>query len=109
MASIAYLDLIIGGMVTLTMLIAVPLLLSESGGCAGASCARHSPRVISHGVGRPGTICCGWVSDPGLVLLLKGNRKAVSEILLRDGLGGDAEYARTSGWIVGTVLCWKRS
>src|SRR5271154_3903133 len=32
MASIAYLDLIIGGMVTLTMIIAVPLLLSDSGG-----------------------------------------------------------------------------
>src|ERR1700729_2035589 len=32
MASIAYLDLIIGGMVTLTMIIAVPLLLNDSGG-----------------------------------------------------------------------------
>jgi Na+/proline symporter len=99
MASIAYLDLIIGGMVTLTMMVAVPLLLSDTGGCGVVRQtlpASHFTLLGDQGL----SVAMGLLIPT--MLLLVGNQGMYQKFFSARS-EKDAKYA-VFGWIVGTVL-----
>ncbi len=99
MASIAYLDLIIGGMVTLTMMVAVPLLLSDTGGW---SVVRQTlPASHFTVLGDQGLSVAMGLLIPTMLLLV-GNQGMYQKFFSARS-EKDAKYA-VFGWIVGTVL-----
>lgn len=99
MASIAYLDVIIGGLVTVIVAIAVPMLLTKAGGFDGL----HAALPASHftvfgdiGAGRAfGTLL------PTMLLLI-GNQGMYQKFFSARS-ERDAKIA-VGGWIVGTVM-----
>jgi SSS family solute:Na+ symporter/sodium/proline symporter len=99
MASIAYLDLIIGGMVTLTMMIAVPLLLSDSGGWS--TVRQTLPASHFTMLGDQGLSFAMGLLIPTMLLLV-GNQGMYQKFFSARS-EKDAKYA-VFGWIVGTVL-----
>jgi SSS family solute:Na+ symporter/sodium/proline symporter len=98
MASIAYLDLIIGSLVTLTVIIAVPILLSRVGGWS----------VVIHSLPKTHFEAFGNYTVPGAfalalptLLLLVGNQGMYQKFFSAK-TEGDARKS-VIGWIIGTV------
>ncbi len=99
MASIAYLDLVIGSMVTLTAVIAVPILLVHVGGwkaVRGALPATHFEVLGNYTLG--GAI---GLALPTMLLLI-GNQGMYQKFFSAKS-EGDAKKS-VIGWIAGTVL-----
>src|SRR5271154_2926474 len=99
MASIAYLDVVIGGLVTVIVIIAVPMLLTKAGGFAGLHAALPASHFTVFGDGGParafGTLL------PTMLLLI-GNQGMYQKFFSARS-ERDAKIA-VGGWIVGTVL-----
>src|SRR5712671_6749251 len=99
MASIAYLDLVIGGLVTIIVAIAVPLLLNEAGGWSEVRRAlppSHFTVLGDVGFSR----ALGFLLPS--MLLLVGNQGMYQKFFSARS-EKDAKYA-VLGWIVGTLL-----
>ncbi len=99
MASIAYLDLLIGGMVTLTMIIAVPVLLHHAGGVSHVVAAlppSHFTILGTFGLGK-----ALGLALPTMLLLI-GNQGMYQKFFSARS-ESDAKKS-VVGWIVGTVL-----
>jgi SSS family solute:Na+ symporter len=99
MASIAYTDLIIGSMVTVIVVIAVPVLLARAGGWAQV--AARLPAAHFQLLGNV-TIwhALGWLLPT--MLLLVGNQSMYQKFFSARS-ENDARYA-VYGWIAGTLL-----
>jgi SSS family solute:Na+ symporter/sodium/proline symporter len=98
MASIAYLDLIIGGLVTITVAIAVPLLLNKAGGWD----AVHAALPASHFTALGGdSFAKAAATLLPTMLLLIGNQGMYQKFFSARS-ERDARIA-VGGWIVGTV------
>ena len=99
MASIAYLDVVIGGLVTLIVAIAVPLLLERAGGWSGVRHALPASHFTVLGDG-------GFAKAAGTLLptmlLLIGNQGMYQKFFSARS-ERDARIA-VGGWIVGTVF-----
>jgi solute:Na+ symporter, SSS family len=99
MASIAYLDVIIGGLVTVIVAIAVPMLLTKAGGFSGLHAALPASHFTVFGDAGParafGTLL------PTMLLLI-GNQGMYQKFFSARS-ERDAKIA-VGGWIVGTVL-----
>ena len=99
MASVAYLDRIIGGLVTATVLMAVPLLLSSVGGVEGLHAALPADRFTVFGPMTPdqalGLLLLG-------MLLLIGNQGMYQKFFSARS-ERDAQLA-VWGWIIGTLV-----
>jgi solute:Na+ symporter, SSS family len=99
MASIAYLDVIIGGLVTVIVAIAVPMLLTKAGGFDGLRAALPASHFTVFGDAGParafGTLL------PTMLLLI-GNQGMYQKFFSARS-ERDAKIA-VGGWIVGTVL-----
>jgi SSS family solute:Na+ symporter len=99
MASIAYLDVIIGGLVTVIVAIAVPMLLTKAGGFDGLHAALPASHFTVFGDAGParafGTLL------PTMLLLI-GNQGMYQKFFSARS-ERDAKIA-VGGWIVGTVL-----
>ena len=100
MASIAYLDLVIGGLVTVIVAIAVPLLLSRAGGWSEVQ--RALPPSHFTVLGDVGLVEGGWDFLLPTMLLLIGNQGMYQKFFSARS-EKDAKIA-VAGWIVGTVL-----
>ncbi len=99
MASIAYLDLVIGGMVSLTLIIAVPLALNSAGGWSsvrGALPDSHFTVLGDVGLSQ----ALGFLIPT--MLLLVGNQGMYQKFFSARS-ERDANFA-VAGWIVGTVV-----
>ncbi len=99
MASVAYLDLIIGGMVTLTMMVAVPLLLNDSGGWSSVQQALPASHFTVMG-GKSLSFAFGLLIPT--MLLLVGNQGMYQKFFSARS-EKDAKIA-VFGWIIGTIL-----
>lgn len=99
MASIAYLDLVIGSMVMLTMLIATPLLLENSGGWA--TVRAHLPPSHFQVLGDYDIWGALGLALPTMLLLI-GNQGMYQKFFSARS-EGDAKKS-VLGWIVGTVI-----
>jgi SSS family solute:Na+ symporter/sodium/proline symporter len=99
MASVAYLDLIIGAMVTLTMMIAVPLLLSDSGGWDAVQHALPASHFTVLG-NKSVSFAFGLLIPT--MLLLVGNQGMYQKFFSARS-EKDAKIA-VFGWIIGTIL-----
>ena len=100
MASVAYLDLIIGLLVTVIMLVSLPILLARAGGWSAVHA--RCRRIISPLSGRSaGSHCLGFL----LPTHAPADRQSghVSEIFLRP-VGEETRAYAVFGWIVGTVV-----
>lgn len=99
MASIAYLDLVIGSLVSVTLIFAVPILLNHAGGWAGV----RSTLPASHFtvLGDVGLSAAAGTLLPTMLLLV-GNQ-GVYQKFFSARSERDAKYA-VFGWIVGTLL-----
>lgn len=99
MASIAYLDVVIGGLVTLIVMIAVPMLLTRAGGWAGVHAALPASHFTILGGGSfskaAGTLL------PTMLLLI-GNQGMYQKFFSARS-ERDAKIA-VGGWIVGTLV-----
>jgi solute:Na+ symporter, SSS family len=99
MASVAYLDLIIGVLVTIIMLISLPLLLTRTGGWEAVHAALPADRFTVFGQ-------LGWVHCLGYMLptmlLLLGNQGMYQKFFSARS-ERDARRA-VFGWIAGTVV-----
>jgi SSS family solute:Na+ symporter/sodium/proline symporter len=99
MASIAYLDVVIGGLVTIIVAIAVPLLLHRAGGWSGVTQALPASHFTVLGDG-------GFAKAAGTLLptmlLLIGNQGMYQKFFSARS-ERDAKIA-VGGWIVGTVI-----
>jgi SSS family solute:Na+ symporter/sodium/proline symporter len=99
MASIAYLDVVIGGLVTLIVAISVPLLLSRAGGWSEV---RHAlPESHFTMLGDGGLSKAAGTLLPTMLLLI-GNQGMYQKFFSARS-EKDAKIA-VAGWIVGTVL-----
>jgi len=99
MASVAYLDLVIGSLVTLTMIVALPLLLSRAGGWTVVrSTLPPSHFTVLGDVGLSAAM--GFLLPT--MLLLIGNQ-GVYQKFFSARSEKDAKFA-IAGWIVGTLL-----
>jgi solute:Na+ symporter, SSS family len=99
MASVAYLDLVIGGMVTMIVIIAVPLLLAHAGGWAAVR--RNLPESHFQVLGDVTlTQALGFLLPT--MLLLIGNQGMYQKFFSARS-ERDASRAVT-GWIIGTLL-----
>lgn len=99
MASIAYLDLLIGGLVTVIVVIAVPMLLTSGGGWAQVRAnlpASHFEILGNLSVAQ----ALGYLLPT--MLLLVGNQGMYQKFFSARS-ERDAKFA-VGGWIVGTVL-----
>jgi SSS family solute:Na+ symporter len=99
MASIAYLDLVIGGMVTITLIIAIPLALNAAGGWSTVRQtlpASHFTVLGDVGLSK----ALGFLIPT--MLLLVGNQGMYQKFFSARS-EKDARYA-VFGWIVGTVV-----
>ncbi|MBV9763113.1 MAG: sodium:solute symporter family protein [Acidobacteriaceae bacterium] len=99
MASIAYLDLVIGSMVTLTVIVAVPILLARVGGWQTVRAAlppTHFQMVGDYGLGN-----AIGLALPTMLLLI-GNQGMYQKFFS----ARSESDARKSvvGWIIGTVI-----
>lgn len=99
MASIAYLDLIIGSMVTLTVVVAVPILLSRVGGW---STVVHALPPSHFRVLGDQTLKDAVALALPTMLLLIGNQGMYQKFFSARS-EKDAKYA-VIGWIIGTVV-----
>jgi solute:Na+ symporter, SSS family len=99
MASIAYLDVIIGGLVTAIVAIAVPLLLSRAGGWSGVTAALPASHFTVLG---DGTFAKAAGTLLPTMLLLIGNQGMYQKFFSARS-ERDAKIA-VGGWIVGTVI-----
>ena len=99
MASVAYLDLVIGAMVTLTLVVAVPLLLQDSGGWAAVRQALPPSHFTL--LGDVGLSQAMGFLIPTLLLLV-GNQGMYQKFFSARS-EQDAKYA-VFGWIAGTLL-----
>ncbi len=99
MASIAYLDVVIGGLVTAIVMIAVPLLLDRAGGWSGVRSALPASHFTVLGTG-------GFAQAAGTLLptmlLLIGNQGMYQKFFSARS-ERDARIA-VGGWIIGTVV-----
>jgi Na+/proline symporter len=99
MASIAYLDVVIGGLVTIIVAISVPLLLHRAGGWDGVRAAlpaSHFTALGDAGLGKAaGTLL------PTMLLLI-GNQGMYQKFFSARS-ERDAKIA-VGGWIIGTVM-----
>ncbi len=99
MASIAYLDLLIGSMVTVTSLVAVPVLLHRVGGW---TTVRHLlPRTHFEALGNYSLAGALGLALPTMLLLI-GNQGMYQKFFSAKS-AGDARKS-VIGWIVGTVV-----
>jgi Na+/proline symporter len=99
MASIAYLDLVIGGLVTIIVTIAVPLILSDAGGWSEVRRtlpASHFTLLGDVGLSK----ALGFLIPT--MLLLVGNQGMYQKFFSARS-EKDAKYA-VAGWIVGTLF-----
>ncbi len=99
MASIAYLDVIIGSMVTLIVIVAVPLLLHRVGGWSHVTTALPADRFTVFG---PQTVSEAFGKLLPTMLLLIGNQGMYQKFFSARS-ERDANRA-VAGWIVGTLL-----
>jgi solute:Na+ symporter, SSS family len=99
MASIAYLDLIIGSLVTLIVIVSVPLLLQHAGGWGHVRAVLPATHFQVFGSVTPVT-ALGFMIPT--MLLLVGNQSMYQKFFSARS-EKDARYA-VYGWIVGTVL-----
>jgi SSS family solute:Na+ symporter/sodium/proline symporter len=99
MASIAYLDVVIGGLVTCIVAISVPLLLNSTGGWSAVHAALPASHFTALGDG-------GFTKAAGTLLptmlLLIGNQGMYQKFFSARS-ERDAKIA-VAGWIVGTVI-----
>src|SRR5580698_10305914 len=99
MASIAYLDVVIGGLVTIIVAISVPLLLSRAGGWSGVTHALPASHFTVLGDG--GLAKAAGTLLPTMLLLI-GNQGMYQKFFSARS-ERDARIA-VGGWIVGTVV-----
>jgi SSS family solute:Na+ symporter/sodium/proline symporter len=99
MASIAYLDLVIGGLVTIMVVIAVPLLLNDAGGWAGVRNALPADHFTVFGAVGPERALGTLIPT---MLLLVGNQGMYQKFFSARS-EKDANRA-VAGWIIGTLL-----
>jgi len=99
MASIAYLDVIIGGLVTVIVAIAVPMLLTKAGGFEGLHAALPESHFTVFGEG--GAARAFGTLLPTMLLLI-GNQGMYQKFFSARS-ERDAKIA-VGGWIVGTVM-----
>jgi len=99
MASIAYLDVVIGGLVTVIVAIAVPLLLNDAGGWSGVLQALPASHFTVLGDG--GLAKATGTLLPTMLLLI-GNQGMYQKFFSARS-EKDAKIA-VGGWIVGTVI-----
>jgi solute:Na+ symporter, SSS family len=99
MASIAYLDLVIGSLVTMTVAVAVPILLADAGGWAAVT--RALPATHFQVLGNYTLSGAIGLTLPTMLLLI-GNQGMYQKFFSAKS-EGDARKS-VIGWIVGTVL-----
>ena len=99
MASIAYLDVVIGGLVTIIVAISVPLLLNAAGGWSGVHAALPASHFTVLGGG--GLEKAAGTLLPTMLLLI-GNQGMYQKFFSARS-ERDARIA-VGGWIVGTVI-----
>ncbi|MGA3024772.1 MAG: sodium:solute symporter family protein [Bryobacteraceae bacterium] len=99
MASIAYLDLIIGSLVTVIVIVAVPLLLHNAGGWTHVRAALPATHFQVFGNVTPVT-ALGFLIPT--MLLLVGNQSMYQKFFSARS-EKDARFA-VHGWIIGTLL-----
>jgi len=99
MASIAYLDLVIGSTVTLIVIVSVPILLARSGGWGAVHHALPASHFQLFGDAGP-MKALGWFLPT--MLLLVGNQGMYQKFFSARS-EKDARYA-VYGWIIGTVI-----
>lgn len=99
MSSIAYLDLLIGSLVTVAVVVAVPLLLSRAGGWSHV--VQSLPPTHLQILGDQGLKTAGALALPTMLLLI-GNQGMYQKFFSARS-EKDARYA-VAGWIVGTIL-----
>lgn len=99
MASVAYLDVIIGSLVTIIVVVAVPLLLQQVGGWSHVASALPADRFTVFG---PQTVSEAFGKLLPTMLLLIGNQGMYQKFFSARS-ERDANLA-VAGWIVGTVL-----
>jgi len=99
MASIAYLDVVIGGLVTAIVMIAVPMLLDRAGGWSGVHAALPASHFTVLGTG--GLAKAAGTLLPTMLLLI-GNQGMYQKFFSARS-ERDARIA-VGGWIVGTVI-----
>jgi SSS family solute:Na+ symporter len=99
MASIAYLDVVIGGLVTIIVAISVPLLLARAGGWSGVMHALPASHFTVLGDG--GLAKAAGTLLPTMLLLI-GNQGMYQKFFSARS-ERDARIA-VGGWIVGTVI-----
>ncbi len=99
MASVAYLDLVIGGLVTVIVVIAVPLLLIDAGGWSGVRAALPPSHFELFG-NLSVSQALGFLLPT--MLLLIGNQGMYQKFFAARS-ERDAKLA-VAGWIVGTLL-----
>lgn len=99
MASIAYLDVIIGGLVTVIVAISVPLLLNHAGGWSGVRQALPASHFTA--LGDAGFAKAAATLLPTMLLLI-GNQGMYQKFFSARS-ERDARIA-VGGWIVGTVV-----
>jgi SSS family solute:Na+ symporter len=99
MASVAYLDLVIGGLVTVIVVIAVPLLLADAGGWSGVRAALPASHFEVFG-NLSVSQALGFLLPT--MLLLIGNQGMYQKFFAARS-ERDAKLA-VAGWIVGTLL-----
>jgi SSS family solute:Na+ symporter/sodium/proline symporter len=99
MASIAYLDLVIGGLVTIMVVIAVPLLLNDAGGWAGVRAVLPADHFTVFGAVGPERALGTLIPT---MLLLVGNQGMYQKFFSARS-EKDANRA-VAGWIIGTLL-----
>jgi SSS family solute:Na+ symporter/sodium/proline symporter len=98
MASIAYLDLVIGGLVTVAVAISVPILLNHAGGWSAVRAALPASHFTALG---DGTFAKAAGTLLPTMLLLIGNQGMYQKFFSARS-EKDARIA-VAGWIVGTV------
>lgn len=99
MASIAYLDLVIGSTVTLIVIVSVPILLARAGGWESVRHALPPSHFQIFGAAGP-MKAMGWFLPT--MLLLVGNQGMYQKFFSARS-EKDARYA-VRGWIIGTVI-----
>ncbi len=98
MASIAYLDLVIGSMVTITVIVAIPILLHFAGGWSAVRAAL--PVTHFQPLGDYTAIGAGGLALPTMLLLV-GNQGMYQKFF---SAKSEADARKSViGWIVGTV------
>lgn len=100
MASVAYLDLVIGSMVTVIVIVSVPLLLERAGGWT--TVRANLPARITRTLMGPLTLAQALGFTLPTMLLLIGNQGMYQKFFSARS-ERDAKWA-VGGWIVGTLL-----